>query len=347
MRIIVNNKEYSLGEPILFGGEGDIYTLNYDGSIKCVKVYYYEKRTSFNERKILTLISKFHRFNLSGIEDHIAYPELPIYDASTGKFCGFIMKYFDNHINLTDLKFSNNTLTYGETNYIDTDILKIVDNLFFYLMIFHKLGIVLGDLNPENILVDKGTLLPAFVDVDSVQVGSFYSNTKRSDYIDPTVKIDGFGKSKYFIYSIDSDIFSLALITYELILGAKPHFYQTVTPTETNYKKSIDLSLLDFYLSNTEKITKHNHVIRENELYKAVKARLEYLKENHSYIFFYFKSIFTERKRYYFHYLQKRIVNIQRKNGETNVTEVELITQSKADPEELTLFMEQFKLIVP
>jgi|GEM_PF-3922681 len=115
MKVLINNKEYLLSDINRFGGEGEIYTVNINGQTKCVKVYDQEKRTPFNERKIITIINKFRRINLGGLENNIAYPEVPVYDVHSNQFCGFVMKYFNNHSMLSDLKYSNNTYTYGET----------------------------------------------------------------------------------------------------------------------------------------------------------------------------------------------------------------------------------------
>ncbi|MBX3008044.1 MAG: hypothetical protein KF816_08465 [Melioribacteraceae bacterium] len=347
MKVTINNAEYLLNDTNKYGGEGDIYTVNFNGEMKCVKIYDYSKRTPFNERKIISLISRLKRINLGGIEDNIAYPEYPVYDSKTKRFCGFVMKYFNNHMMILDLKYSNNNYSYGDTNINDIDILKLVDNLFFYLRILHKVGFVLGDVNPENILIDKTSLLPAFVDFDSVQVGSFFSNTKRNDYIDPSVKTDGYGRSRHFIYTTDSDIFSMSIIAYELILGTKPHFFQTSNPTETNFKKKIGLSLLDYYMENFDKINDYSLNIEKNNFYKIIYERLNYLKNHHSSIFNFFKGIFTEGKRYYYYYQQIRTINIQKRHGIIDISETELISQSKADPDELEIFMKQFNISVP
>lgn len=346
MKVIINNKEYSLTDINKFGGEGDLYTVNYLGETKCVKIYNPEKRTPFNEKKIYILINKFKRISFGGIENYLGYPELPVYDTSRN-FCGFMMKYFGNHSQISELKFSNNHFNYGNTELSDDAVFKLCDNLFFYLKILHKAGIILGDVNPENILIDKANFNPCVVDFDSVQVGSFYSSSNRKEYIDPSVRVDGNGKHRYFIYTTDSDIYSLATIFYELVVGPKPHFYTTTDPTDTFYKKSIDLSFLDFYLDNTDKIKKHSYQLQEDKDFVAYKERLQYLQEYYPNIFSYLKSIFSEGKRYYFYYKQNRPVNIHKKDGVLEFKEVELITQSKEDPEELELFMKQFNLQIP
>lgn len=347
MKVLINNKSYELAEPIKFGGEGDIYTIEIGGEKKCIKIYYPEKRTPFNEKKIYILINKFKRISFGGIENYLGFPELPVYDSSR-KFCGFMMKYFNNHTQISELKFSNNNFNYGNDKiYKDEIIFKLCDNLFYYLKILHKAGIILGDVNPANILIDKNNLTPCIVDFDSVQVGSFYSNSNKKEYIDPSVRIDGNGKNKYFIYTTDSDIYSLAVIFYELIIGPNPHYYQTTDARDTYYKKSIDLSFLDYFINNKSKIEKHSLELEHNANITAFNERLQYIKEYYPNVFSYLKSIFSEGKRFYFYYKLNRPVNIHKKDGVLEFKEIELVTQSKEDPEELDLFMKQFELRIP
>jgi serine/threonine protein kinase len=346
MKVLINNNQHYLGEPIKFGGEGDIYLIEIGGEKKCVKVYYPEKRTPYNEKKIYILINKFKKISFGGIEKYLGFPEFPVYDLNKN-FCGFLMKYFPDHYQLSELKFSNNNLNYGnERIYDDDSIFKLCDNLFFYLKILHRAGLILGDINPENILIDSA-LTPCIVDFDSVQVGSFYSNSHRKDYIDPSVRVDGNGQHKYFIYSTDSDIYALAIIFYELIVGPLPHYFATTDPRDSFYKKSIDLSFLDYYLNNKSKILSHGLTLDNNIANESFAKRLHFLQEFHPNIFNYLKSVFSEGKRYYFYYKQNRPINVHKKDGVLEFNEVELITQSKEDPNELELFMKQFDLRLP
>jgi hypothetical protein len=52
-------------------------------------------------------------------------------------------------------------------------------------------------------------------------------------------------------------------------------------------------------------------------------------------------------KRYYFYYIKSRTINIKKKDGGIDIQVGELISQSKEDPEELEIFMNQFKINLP
>jgi len=347
MNILINNKKYILSESKYAGGEGEIYVVNYDGVEKCVKIYYPDKRTSYAERKVIALINKFGTMNFGDTSNYIAFPEIPVYEEDTNEFCGFLMKFFGSHNRLIDMFYSKNEEAYAIKDLTDEDAINIIDALYFKLRVLHRLGLIVGDLNPENILIDKITKAPVLVDIDSFQVGTYYSNSRRKDYVDPKVRIDGYGKAKYFIYSTDSDIFSLAIVAYEFLIGSKPYFYNTIKPADSFYKKNINLSLLDYYIENKTKEKISEFPLFKDPLYHATIERLYYLEMNYFPIFTFLKSVFCDAKRYYFYYKDKKEVVIKRSKGQLNIQEIELIKQSKEDPEELQLFLNQFQISIP
>ncbi len=345
MNIDIKGKKYTLGDPFNDGGEGEVYMINYDGENRCVKIYHPDKRTAFVERKVLTLINKFQMMDLGVIGQQIAYPELPVYESGSNKFCGFLMKYFQTPKRLIEFTYSKVDEKFGESQLSEKDAIQIVDDLFYKLKILHRVGLVIGDLNPENILIDPDNYSSFLVDVDSFQIGSYYSNSRRKDYFDPSVKIDGYGKAKYFIYSIHSDIYSMSTIAYEFLVGSNPHYFSTLTPSDTYFKKQKDLSLLDYFVGNKNKAYA-DEILFKDEMYYLHIARLNYLKENSFDFFLFLKAIFSEGKRYYYGKERKEI-KIQKRKGLLTLKESELIPQEKEDPEVLELFLNQYQLHLP
>lgn len=342
MKIIIKNKEYSIIETGKFGREGTIYSIKDYTELKLVKVYDDERQTTYSQRKVTAIINKFKSLNLGGVENFIANPELPIQDSKNKKFCGFLMKNFNNHSHLFNHRYDLNYSLYKNEMLDDEKAKKIVSTLFAFLKVLHKAGFVLGDINPDNILLDN-TFMPAIVDFDSAQIGTFYSNTNRQDYIDPRVRIDGYGRAKHFIYTTDSDIYSLAIVCYEFIIGIHPYFFQTSTPTDIAFKKKNSLSLIDYYEQNTEKLKKLKLEIFENAVYHASIERLNEIQTNHNDLYEFFKIIFMNDDRRYFGDYVYNIGSINNIDPFESIFE-EIIPQTKEDPVELGLFMNQFKI---
>lgn len=340
MKIIIENKTYEITETGKFGREGEIYSVNHCGFPKAVKVYNTEKRTDFLERKILAMINKFNSLNLSGIEDFIAYPEMPIYDPDDGGFCGFLMKIYDQHHGLYDLKYDLKTKKY-KTQISQNEALNIIIKLYTYLNALHRAGFVIGDVSPDNILLDKN-LNPVIVDFDSAQLGTYYSTTTRMDYIHPAVRRDGVGRNKYFIYTTESDIFSLSVICYEFVIGVHPYFFATSEVTDKRYKKDIGLSLMDYIEGNTQKISRHGLGIYKNNIYDATVRRLDEVRKAMPDLYNYFKLIFVSGETGYF---KPNAIKVKQEDTKKNISaEHNLIPQSKQDPPELELFIKLFQI---
>jgi len=342
----IKDKEYLLEATGKFGREGELYRIAGYSISKLAKVYYSDKRTAFVQRKVTAIINRFRQIDLGGVENYIAHPEVPIYDAKNNAFCGFLMKYFHTHSDLFDSRYDLNLSSYRDESLDDTKAISTITTLFAYLEVLHNAGFILGDINPDNILFDKETLMPVIVDFDSAQMGTYYSNTKRQEYIDPTVRIDGYGRNKYFIYTTDSDIFSMALVCYQFIVGVHPYFFQTSIPTDTEYKKTNALSFIEYFEGNLSKINQYKFDIFENPLYEAIKIRLNYLLNKHPHIYNFFRSIFLEGNRQYLTIYGSQKYNVSSRTliDDRENELLEIIPQSKGDPDELELFMKQFKL---
>lgn len=343
MRVTIRNKNYTITEIGKFGREGTIYSLvDYPGS-KLVKIYDSERQTAYTQRKVTAIMNKFRNLNLGGVENFIAFPELPVYDSETKQFCGFLMKYFNNHTALfKNNRYDLNLSAFRNENINNEKGIAIVSTLFAFLKVLHKAGFILGDINPDNILLDN-SFMPAIVDFDSAQLGTYYSNTNRQDYIDPSVRIDGYGRKKHFIYTIDSDIYAMAIVCYEFMIGIHPYYFQTTIPTDIEYKKKKTLSLIDYLENNNSKTDKFDFQIFENPAYLASKERLQEIKTEHNNLYQFFKKIFSEGSRSYFGN-KNYDIKTQSSIESFDSVVVDLIPQSKEDPEELEIFMNQFKI---
>ena len=342
MNIKIKSKNYTVVETGKGGREGEIYTiLNFDDS-KAVKIYEEEKRTPQTQRKVSAFINKFRNINLGGVEKFVAYPELQIYDSETRQYLGFLMKYFNNHLPFFQNSYDLNQKSFKNTS-IDDDIAEgIISTLFAYLEVLHKAGIILGDINPENILLVEN-FMPAIVDFDSAQLGTFYSSMHRIKYIDPSVRIDGVGRNKHFVYTIDSDIYAMAIVCYEFIIGIHPYFFQTTVATDTDYKKRNGICFIDFLENNKEKTNEFDFDIVKNPAFEATKERLNEINTYKPDLYNFFKMIFSNDERYYFgkirFYINKRKIVDEHDN-----LNIELLPQSKEDPVELEVFMNQFNI---
>ena len=136
------------------GGEGSVY-MHPSSKDKCVKIYHTPKKGDVADlyKDLIALDGKY-----------FIKPERLLF-SQKNHLLGFEMKYVDtsNFFILKKLTTKNFSLQNGYDKSFKFSVYK---NLKAAVESAHKCGVVIGDLNPYNILVDnRGNIL--FVDVDS------------------------------------------------------------------------------------------------------------------------------------------------------------------------------------
>lgn len=230
-----NNELLTLNDkPMGKGGEGGVYRilspLNYRHS--CVKIY--ENPKAELHRKIDFMVRnppEFLRENLK-----ICWPQNLVFDQyQTNKFLGFIMPVaFPNSCQLQTLLVSGHRLDWSKKFDRDTregfrNCIALAKNISLTLYHIHHIGneinrgsgYVVGDLKPENIMVNEFAQV-SFIDMDSIQINArqlFYQvSAYTPEYASPElIKISNDTPSH-----MASDNFSLAVILYRVIVGIHP-----------------------------------------------------------------------------------------------------------------------------
>lgn len=182
------------------GGQGTVY-------VKGGKAYkvYHDPNNMIPEAKII---------ELKGITSAtILAPTDILYDPKKQIPIGFAMKYVDNTEYLTKM-FSRN---FKDTNGIDAKmIIKLVTEMQHALEDIHKAGVLVGDYNEMNFLVDASTYsIPYHIDVDSYQTKSFPCTAIMDTVRDRRLP---FGK-----FDELSDWFSWAVVTFQMYTGTHPY----------------------------------------------------------------------------------------------------------------------------
>lgn len=179
------------------GGEGTVYSLN-DGN--CVKLYF-NKADALTQKKI---------DELSPLDDSLfVKPKVAV----SGDLNGYIMEELD----LSDYYpiYSLYSSMFANKRSLPSDYKKrLAERLIYGVKNAHDNGIVIGDLNPFNIMVND-RLDVKFIDVDSYQTRSFKHNNKLLEEI----------RDYYYngFVSEDSDYFALSVMVFNLFTGMHPY----------------------------------------------------------------------------------------------------------------------------
>lgn len=181
------------------GGEGTVYLID---SKTVAKIYH---------PGIQPIEPKKFRF-LSSLDPNYFVAPIELLYNDKGIVIGYTMAYIDQQefyplSNLYSKKFCSN---HG----IDKKVkLKIIEKLISAINYAHKEDVIIGDLNPYNILVnDKGII--KFIDTDSYQTPGY----KHSDRLLEDIR-DYYYQGRV---SKDSDFFALSILSFNMLAFLHP-----------------------------------------------------------------------------------------------------------------------------
>ena len=203
------NRTLRLIENIGSGGEGSVYKTDVDGIV--AKVYNAEKITCERYEKLKLMLTK--DINCAGV----CFPLGLVYNQKN-EFVGYIMKAASGmelgrsfFLPPLRLKYFPNW-TKAETVQLCVTILKKLKYL-------HDRNIILGDINPYNILVKSPTEV-YFVDTDSWQVEGFICPVGMPLFTAPELQ----SKKEFSLRNIGNENFAVATLLFMIMHPGKPPY---------------------------------------------------------------------------------------------------------------------------
>ena len=201
------------GDCFASGGEGEIYKLSGENGY-VAKIYYPKYRTDERHNKLKAmLLTDYNKL------PECAWPVSVLYDDSG--FCGFIMRSMTGYIGLIDFYVYDNRSKYTWAQYV-----TVAMNIAAVVSSLHELGHVVGDLNPNNILVDTKSCKVAFVDTDSYHIkskqGTLYPCVVATpDFSAPELQGVDFQKleKNKSVFNTNTDNFSLAILIFRILMN--------------------------------------------------------------------------------------------------------------------------------
>ena len=210
--------KYLLGKQIGKGGEAKIFdVINYNGAV--AKLYNAEFCAPHREQKLKT----FLQMPIDPmLEVQVAFPKDILYQ--NGRLAGFVMRKIEGGVSL-------NTLCSDESLDMPKRI-TIAKNLCALLNGLHHSGLIVGDLNPFNILVIPSTGMVRLIDVDSwhisIQNKIYRCEVCVPEYLSPSIANRMKGQTLKTLalptFSKESDIYSLAVLIFMLLMNGTHPF---------------------------------------------------------------------------------------------------------------------------
>lgn len=227
-----SGKIYSLEKQIASGGEGIVYSIS--GSTDQVAKIYKdghfatENERSTMERKLKTMLS----FNISPVIEgrlRLAWPQDILYDR--GRMIGFIMPAVRSKMKIFDIcRTGKNGIRYQVyPNYSWQHSVQYAYLLAWVVDYVHRNGVIIGDMNPNNIIIDADHATVTLIDCDSFDITDpvtkehFPCTVGLPEVLAP--EIQGSGKMiKDSTFSEASDNFSLAIHLFRMLMNNESPF---------------------------------------------------------------------------------------------------------------------------
>jgi DNA-binding helix-hairpin-helix protein with protein kinase domain len=205
-----------LGRRIGIGAEGEVYEIQ-DRSDLVAKIYHEPPPPAKAEKLVvLSRLGNERLFNLS------AWPVSTLRDAPDGEVVGFVMKKISQAEEVHALHSPKSRLQkFPEASW--AFLIYVAANIARAVALIHEHGLVIGDVNPKNILVTRKATV-YLLDVDSFQV-SADGKTYRCEggfpeYTPPELQGVAF---RDLDRAQEHDCFGLAVVIFQLLfMGRHP-----------------------------------------------------------------------------------------------------------------------------
>jgi len=200
-----------LGEALARGGEGTVYDLG-DGTV--AKLYRPDCLTTGRRDKLELMVSRTP--NCQGV----CWPRELLYNRR-GEFVGYRMERARGK-ELQRCLFTRPALEANFPHWKKLDTVGLCVTILEKLDALHRQGIILGDINPLNILVVSPEEV-WFVDCDSYQIGGYPCPVGTPRFTPPELQGKNF---RTFLRTPGNEAFAVAALLFMIMLPGKSPYAQ-------------------------------------------------------------------------------------------------------------------------
>ena len=307
MNVIVNGSNYSNPSPLLIdgraaeGGEGYIFELNQNN---LAKIYKEPERNNIRRKKVLALCNAYRRNIAEFGQDCYAFPQFPAYvdNVEYDNIAGFSMPYFRGCKHIEDVEFNSDeahftTAPSGAPYFTEPTAVELVYRIFELVEHLHKGRIILGDINPKNILYNPQQKCPVIVDLDSAQVDLHPATAMSVANLDPIVERQSKAAGGKMYFSTSSDIFGIACVAYRFFMGVSPFKVILSPPMRAEELRPKGISMIRHFIEGDAFLRPFGHAYVPHPLNVKYAKRLEVLKQTDKTLFDFFYRTFAQNSR--------------------------------------------------
>ncbi len=199
--------ELNLGKLIASGGEGSVYETN---TKFVAKLYKEDKVTTRRKEKVLLMTKKELEYG------GISFPVIPLFN-SHSEFVGYLMKKAVGEELRTSIFCPIPKFKEKHPDWKREDLVQLCITILKKMDYLHSKNIIMGDINPGNILVKSPTEV-FFVDTDSYQIEDLPCPVGQCNYTAPEIQ----GKEyNSFLRTMGNENFAIATLLFQILLPGK------------------------------------------------------------------------------------------------------------------------------
>ena len=211
-------KKVTLKDYIVGGGEGEVYSIEQNSKI-IAKIYHKKDATSQRKQKLQVLLQKQISFH-EAQERKIALP-LDILVDAYGNFVGYIMPKVHGYPFRLAL-FSKTRIERYFPSLQRTNLAELAYWFIKQVHFLHKHNILIGDINPLNLLLDKQDPTRCWlIDTDSFQVDMMPCPVGTDLFTPPHLQGKDF---KTILRTKEDEYFSMSIMVFMILMLGKHPF---------------------------------------------------------------------------------------------------------------------------
>ncbi len=226
-----SGRHLRLGAAISAGGEGSIFATDSAGEV--CKVYHPHKLSELRRRKIELMVSR--RIERSGL----CWPtELALNEA--GEFVGYLMPRASGRTVQSSM-FVKPVLEKNFPHWRRRDLVNLCIAFVEHIDFLHRLNIIVGDINPLNLLVGEDSRQLWLVDTDSFQIENFPCPVGTVNFTAPEIQGRHYGD---YLRSKEHELFAVATMLFMFLHPGKPPYSQQGGGSPMDNIKAMDFPYL-------------------------------------------------------------------------------------------------------
>tara|TARA_B100000963_G_scaffold279659_1_gene248128 strand:- start:10613 stop:13639 length:3027 start_codon:yes stop_codon:yes gene_type:complete len=268
--VLKTNKglKIKLTKMINKGGEGSIFEFKtlefakkseeYSAKTFLAKIYHKDQVNQARMDKVNLFVQNRENIKVQGV----CFPISSLYNENN-EFVGYTMKragdsFSQGAFPLKPYLFTKPIAEKYFSDWNRENLITLCINIVEKINTLHKLNILLGDINPNNILVDKNANV-YFIDTDSYQVENYPCPVGTATFTHPDIlKESRTNNYKNFLRTNEHERFAVSTLIFMILLpGLVPYAYKGGSNPLANVKKR------QFVFPFTDKVKNIRHVKRD------------------------------------------------------------------------------------